>query len=161
MPPPSFVGKWDREEATVTGLKQKQNELCKNFKDYKRVGVTFRILGSSVYTNASELSPRPSLSVHAWSWAGQEGLDRSPETQEFAKCWEEDKRNERDCSRHCRSLLHPSQRLPTDGGKIREPGEIPLRRRCPQPESLSQTNLLIPFLALWAFNWILFSAIQR
>ena len=65
----------------------------------------FRILRSPVYTNSSDLSHRPSLSAHARSWAGQEGWDRTPKTQEFAKCWEEDKRNERDCSRHCRSLI--------------------------------------------------------
>ena len=45
-------------------------------------------------------------------------------------------------------LFHPSQRLPTDGGKTGEPGETPLSRRSPHPESLSQTNPLIPFLAL-------------
>lgn len=68
-----------------------------------------------------------------------EGLDRSPEKQEFTMLRGGQKKR-RDHVHDRRSLLHPSQRLPTDGGKIREPGEIPLRRRCPQPESLSQTN---------------------
>lgn len=144
----------------VNGSKEKQNDLCKNFKDYKRVGVMFKILRSSACTNSSDLSHRPSLSVPARSWAEQESWDRIPETQAFAKCWEEDKRNERDCSRHC-SLSHPSQGLPTVGGETGGTAETPLRTRCPQPEGLSQTNLLIPFLALWAFSWILFSAIQR